>query len=85
MCRRFASKHFVSIAWVEFDLLECLKVASKVGGIIPAHCVDKGLGDFPGESWVSFREIAVEVFEFHKALLLDDLRVDVGGAHSSNL
>lgn len=85
MCRWVTSKHFISIAWVDLDLFKRLEVACEIRCIIPAHRVDVRLSNFLTEGRVGSGEIAVEVFELQKALLLDNLCVDVRRSHCSDL
>lgn len=80
-----ASEYLISIAWVDLDLFERLQVACEIGRKVPAHRIDVRLGDLPSQCRVGFREIAEKVFELHETLLLNNLRVDIGRSHGSDL
>lgn len=85
VCRRVASEHFVTIAWVDLNFIKRLEVAGEIGCVVPAHRVDIRLRYLPCQGWVDFEEISEEVLESHEPLLLDYLCVDIRRAHRSNL
>ena len=69
---------------MKFELRNGLAVVREVRGVVPAHGVGVSLHEVVGELGLARSEEGEEDFVAKEVLLLEDLRVDVGGAQSAD-